>query len=85
MWNNIINKYFLDNEYLRCPYEHFLYIKTNDHGDILVVCLYVDDLTFTRNRASMFQDLKKEMTQEFEMTYIRLMSYYHGIEVKQSK
>ena len=32
MWNRIINKYFLDNKYLRCPYEHSLYIKTNDHG-----------------------------------------------------
>ncbi|KAA0042450.1 reverse transcriptase [Cucumis melo var. makuwa] len=51
MWNSIINKYFLDNGYLRCPYEHSLYIKVNGHGDILVVRLYVDDLTFTGNCA----------------------------------
>ncbi|KAL0541702.1 hypothetical protein IC582_021757 [Cucumis melo] len=85
MWNSRINKYFLDNGYLRCPYEHSLYIKVNGHGDILVVCLYVDDLIFTRNCASMFEDLKKAMTQEFEMTDIGLMSYYLGIEVKQSE
>ncbi|KAA0059140.1 putative mitochondrial protein [Cucumis melo var. makuwa] len=35
------------------------------------------------NCASMFEDLKKAMTQEFEMTDMRLMSYYIGIEVKQ--
>ncbi|KAL4020424.1 hypothetical protein IC575_019200 [Cucumis melo] len=85
MWNSRINKYFLDNGYLRCPYEHSLYIKVNGHGDILVVCLYVDDLIFTGNCASMFEDLKKAMTQEFEMTDIVLMSYYLGIEVKQSE
>ncbi|KAL4025508.1 hypothetical protein IC575_013909 [Cucumis melo] len=85
MWNSIINKYFLDNGYLRCPYEHSLYIKVNGHGDILVVCLYVDDLIFTGNCASMFEDLKNAMTQEFEMTDIGLMSYYLGIEVKQSE
>ncbi|KAL4011046.1 hypothetical protein IC575_028092 [Cucumis melo] len=85
MWNSRINKYFLDNGYLRCPYEHSLYIKVNGHGDILVVCLYVDDLIFTRNCASMFEDLKKARTQEFEMTDIGLMSYYLGIEVKQSE
>ncbi|TYK18362.1 Retrovirus-related Pol polyprotein from transposon TNT 1-94 [Cucumis melo var. makuwa] len=85
MWNSRINKYFLDNGYLRCPYEHSLYIKVNGHGDILVVCLYVDDLIFTGNCASMFEDLKKAMTQEFEMTDIGLMSYYLGIEVKQSE
>ncbi|KAA0026211.1 reverse transcriptase [Cucumis melo var. makuwa] len=39
MWNSRINKYFLDNGYLRCPYEHSLYIKVNGHGDIVVVCL----------------------------------------------
>ncbi|KAL4017192.1 hypothetical protein IC575_024868 [Cucumis melo] len=75
MWNSIINKYFLDNGYLRCPYEHSLYIKVNGHGDILVVCLYVDDLIFTGNCASMFEDLKNAMTQEFEITDIGLMSY----------
>ncbi|KAL0540756.1 hypothetical protein IC582_020770 [Cucumis melo] len=85
MWNSRINKYFLDNGYLRCPYEHSLYIKVNGHGDILVVCLYVDYLIFTGNCASMFEDLKKAMTQEFEMTDIGLMSYYLGIEVKQSE
>ncbi|KAL4018293.1 hypothetical protein IC575_021884 [Cucumis melo] len=85
MWNSVINKYFLDNGYLRCPYEHSLYIKVNGHGDILVVCLYVDDLIFTGNCASMFEDLKKAMTQEFEMTDIGLMSYYLAIEVKQSE
>ncbi|KAA0047981.1 reverse transcriptase [Cucumis melo var. makuwa] len=85
MWNSIINKYFLDNGYLRCPYEHSLYIKVNGHEDILVVCLYVDDLIFIENCASMFEDHKKAMTQEFEMTDIELMSYYLGIEVKQSE
>ncbi|KAL4037079.1 hypothetical protein IC575_000662 [Cucumis melo] len=85
MWNSRINKYFLDNEYLRCLYEHSLCIKTDGHGDILVVCLYVNDLIITGNCASMFKDLKKAMTQEFKMTDIGLMSYYLAIEVKQSE
>ncbi|KAK2988423.1 hypothetical protein RJ640_023970 [Escallonia rubra] len=35
------------------------------------------------SRAKMFDDFKKEMAKEFEMTDIGLMSYYLGIEVKQ--
>ena len=31
----------------------------------------------------MFEDFKKAMTKEFEMTFIGLMAYYLGIEVKQ--
>ncbi|KAK2994441.1 hypothetical protein RJ640_001257 [Escallonia rubra] len=55
----------------------------NGKGDILIVCLYVDDLIFAGNNVKMFDDFKKEMAKEFEMTNIGLMSYYLGIEVKQ--
>ena len=33
----------------------------------------------------MFEEFKKAMTKEFEMTDIGLMSYYLGIEVKQEE
>ncbi|GJY36095.1 retrovirus-related pol polyprotein from transposon TNT 1-94 [Tanacetum coccineum] len=52
--------------------------------NILLACLYVDDLIFIGNSQSMINDLKKSMTREFEMTDIGLMSYYLGIEVKQT-
>ncbi|KAJ4961986.1 hypothetical protein NE237_021896 [Protea cynaroides] len=55
----------------------------NENGDMLLVCLYVDDLIFTGNNPKMFEEFKKAMPQEFEMTDIGLMSYYLGIEVKQ--
>jgi hypothetical protein len=54
-----------------------------ENGNILHVCLYIDDLIFTGNNSSMFEDFKKTMTPEFKMTDIGLMSYYLGIEVKQ--
>ncbi|KAK2975344.1 hypothetical protein RJ640_009698 [Escallonia rubra] len=54
----------------------------NGKGDILIVCLYVDDLIFTGNNVKMLDDFKKEMAKEFEMTDIGMMSYYLGIEVK---
>ncbi|KAK3026412.1 hypothetical protein RJ639_041424 [Escallonia herrerae] len=57
--------------------------RMNEKRDILIVCLYVDDLIFTGNCVKIFDDLKKEMAKEFEMTDIGLMSYYLGIEVKQ--
>jgi hypothetical protein len=66
-----------------CPHEYTLYAKVCKNGNILLVCLYVDDLIFTGNNSSMFQDFKKVMTQEFEMTDIGPMSYCFGIEVKQ--
>ncbi|KAM1324060.1 hypothetical protein EV1_044901 [Malus domestica] len=61
-----------------------LYVKVKD-GDILIVCLYVDDLIFTGSNPSMFEEFKRVMTNEFEMTHIGLMAYYLSIEVKKNK
>ena len=47
------------------------------------MCLYVDDLIFIGSNPSMFDEFKKEMTKEFEMIDIGLMSYYLGIEENQ--
>ena len=75
IWNSIINKYFLENRYLRCLYEHSLDIKTNGRGHILVVFFNVDDLMFIENCANMFDDLKKAMIQEFEMTWHIILAW----------
>ncbi|KAJ4716489.1 Retrovirus-related Pol polyprotein from transposon TNT 1-94 [Melia azedarach] len=83
-WNSRIDKYFQKNGFTKCPYEHALYIKIKDE-DILIVCLYVDDLIFTGSNPSLFDDFKNTMTKEFEMSDIRLMVYYLSIEVKQEE
>ncbi|RDX99131.1 hypothetical protein CR513_17863, partial [Mucuna pruriens] len=58
-WNSRIDKYFQDNEFVRCQHEYALYVKKIDNGDILLVCLYVDDLIFTGNNPDLFEDFKK--------------------------
>lgn len=59
--------------------------KVNEKGDMLVVCSYIDDLIFTGNNPNMFEEFKKAMVREFEMTDIGIMAYYLGIEVKQQE
>ncbi|KAJ7971537.1 Retrovirus-related Pol polyprotein from transposon TNT 1-94 [Quillaja saponaria] len=83
-WNNRIDKYFQENGFVRCPHEYALYVKAHENGDVLFVFLYVDDLIFIGNNPIMFEDFKKAMTCEFEMTDMGLMSYYLGFEVKQN-
>ena len=61
-----------------------MYTKKKD-GDIMIVCLYVDDMIFTGNNPKMFEEFKKNMIKEFEMTDIGEMSYFLGVEVSQSE
>ncbi|XP_059669533.1 uncharacterized mitochondrial protein AtMg00810-like [Cornus florida] len=84
-WNKRIDKYFQDYNFSKCPYEHTLYSKLSDNGDIFFVFLYVDDLIFIGSNPKMFENFKKVMAREFEMTDIGIMAYYLGIEVKQMK
>jgi len=39
-----------------CASDHGLYVKTNDYGDLLILCLYVDDVIFTRSNLKMIGD-----------------------------
>jgi len=83
-WYSYIDKYFQKNNFTMYPNEHALYVKIKD-GDILIMCIYVDDLIFMRSNPSMFEEFMKAMTKEFEMTDIGLMSYYLGIKEKQKE
>ncbi|KAK3010509.1 hypothetical protein RJ639_010734 [Escallonia herrerae] len=59
-------------------------VKTGPQGKRSFEEFYVDlNQNQGINCVKMFDDLKKEMAKEFEMTDIVLMSYYLGIEVKQ--
>ncbi|CAJ2639943.1 unnamed protein product [Trifolium pratense] len=82
-WYKKIDSYFLQNGFQRCPFEHTLYIKFIDPGDVLIVCLYVDDLIFTGNNSKMIAEFREAMIRRFEMTDLGLMSYFLCIEVVQ--
>ena len=77
-WYSKIDKYFQENDFIKCPYEHALYVKEK-HGDIVVACLYVDNFIFTGSNPSLYEEFKGVMIKEFEMTTITLIAYYLGI------
>jgi hypothetical protein len=81
-WYSRIDSYMIKNEFIRSTSEPTLYTKVNEQGQILIVCLYVDDLIYTGNLSiDMF---KSAMKKEFEMTDLGLMNYFLGIEVTQN-
>jgi len=80
-WYNHIETYFLKGGFKKCPYEHTVFIKIEDGGKMLIVCLYVDDLIYTGNNTAMFESFKKSKMAEFEMTDLGMIHYFLGIEV----
>jgi hypothetical protein len=74
-WNARIDDYLQQNGFIKCPFEHSVYMKTDDKGEFLILCLYVDDLLFTDSSEKMFAEFKQSMFKEFEMTDNGLMSF----------
>lgn len=67
--------------FAKWPYEHSLFIKIGDGGNILIVYLYADDLIYTSSDECMLTNFKQSMMNEFEITDLDKMRYFLGIEV----
>jgi Reverse transcriptase (RNA-dependent DNA polymerase) len=80
--NTRINKYFKENVFIQCPYEHALYMKKKK-GKLLVVVIYVDDLIFMGDNVEMVEKFKEEIKREFKMMDLGLMKYFLDLEVRQ--
>lgn len=46
-----------------------------------IVCLYVDDLIYSKNYSAMFDKFKHSIMYEFEMSNLELMRYFLGTQV----
>ena len=82
-WFSKIESYFIKEEFERCSNEHTLFKKNGGDGRIIIVSLYVDDFIFTGNDGKMFEEFKRSMKQEFEMSDLGRMKYFLGVEVVQ--
>ena len=69
-WYNHIDSYLIQNGFQRSDCEPTLYIKANQQGNMLIVCLYVDDWIFKSDFG--IEEFNSVMKDEFEMTDLGL-------------
>jgi len=68
----------------KCPSEAAVY-KRGTGNSAVVLGVYVDDLIVTGENPGEIDLFKKQMTSEFDMSDLGLLSFYLGIEVEQQK
>jgi len=83
-WFSKIESYFVKKGFERSTSDHTLFTKKEGETDVLIVNLYVDDLIFTGSSEKMFEEFKRSMKREFEMTDLGYMRYFLGVEVTQT-
>ncbi|WVZ17444.1 hypothetical protein V8G54_010426 [Vigna mungo] len=79
-WNKRINDFLISQGFERSRVEHSLYVKVGDKGNILVLCLYVDDLMVTGSCLEEIVSFKTILKAEFDMTDLGRLSYFLGLE-----
>ena len=77
-WYYKLDKYLLDKGFKRGIVDCNLYIKIEDN-DLLIVLVYVDDIIFGSNNASLVKWCASTMLSEFEMSMIGEMSFFLGL------
>ncbi|RDY14482.1 Copia protein, partial [Mucuna pruriens] len=59
--------------------EYGVYVRATT-GDLMFICLYVDDLLVTRSNTTYIDEFKRRIILKFEMTNLGLLSYFLGME-----
>lgn len=55
-------------------------MKGGTREDLMIICLYVDDLLVTRSNLKGIEEFKRTMEAEFEMIDLGKLSYFLGME-----
>jgi hypothetical protein len=53
--------------------------------DLFMLQIYVDDIIFGSTNLDFYEEFGKLMASEFEMSMIRELSYFLGLQIKQLK
>jgi hypothetical protein len=82
-WNSKLDATLVELGFVKCPSEAGLYRK-KVQDSVLIIGVYVDDLVIIGGNSQAINDFKRQMKSKFSMTDLGLLSYYLGIEVKQT-
>nr|GEZ86464.1 putative ribonuclease H-like domain-containing protein [Tanacetum cinerariifolium] len=83
-WYETLANYLLENRFQRGTIDQTLFIKKKQK-DILLVQIYVDDIIFGATNKALCQSFEKLMKDRFQMSSMRELTFFLGLQVKQKK
>ena len=83
-WYDRLTQYLLDKGFKRGYADRTLFVK-NDEDYLLIAQVYVDDIVFRATIDAQAIEFSKEMKKEFEMSMVRELTFFLGLQVKQRK
>jgi hypothetical protein len=84
-WNMKIDSFFKLQGFIKCEMEYGVYVQHTSDSNMILVCLYVDDIMLSRSCSYEITKFKKVLMNEFEMTDIGNMTYFLGMKIMYSE
>lgn len=84
-FNKRIDNFLSQIGFVKSISEHGVYLKALQAvtgTDLLIVCLYIDDLLVIGSSAKEIAEYERKIMSEFEMSDLGPLSYFLGIEFK---
>ncbi|CAJ2662467.1 unnamed protein product [Trifolium pratense] len=79
-WNKRIDDFLIHIGFKKCAAEFGVYVHCPKDEDIVIICLYVDDLLITGSRIAEIAKVKDKLKSEFEMSDLGELSFFLGME-----
>lgn len=77
-WNKRIDGFLNDVDFKKCVSKHGVYVKTDTSEDVIILCLYVDELLISGSNEKCISKINSEFRKKVEMNDF-------GIELHKSK
>lgn len=84
-WNKKIHGVLNQIGFEKCTSEHGVYIRGETTAYLIILCLYVDDLLITGSNMLEINKVKQLLMKQFEMTDMGQLSYFLGIDFKETE
>jgi len=84
VWYDRLSNFLIKNDFKRGQVDTTLFRRTLEK-DILVVQMYVDDIIFGSNNASLCKEFPKLIQDEFEMSMMGELKFFLGIQINKCK
>ena len=83
-WYHKIHMFFISCGFYCSHADSNLYVLYVEDAIAVLIILYVDDLTVTGSRSLLIDEVKVQLSTQFEMTDLGVLHYYLGIKIWQS-
>ncbi|RVW70009.1 Retrovirus-related Pol polyprotein from transposon RE1 [Vitis vinifera] len=84
-WFDRFTKAVLKLGYKQGQADHTLFVKKSHAGKMAILIVYVDDIILSGNDMEELQNLKKYLSEEFEVKDLGNLKYFFGMEVARSR